>query len=131
MGFFELGYVGLPYAIVGIIYMLVIGHRLLPKRKDLIEKFTESSREYLVNMHVKPNCRLAGQTVQEAGLRHLPGLFLIEVIRDNRSITPVLPDFVLKSNDILTFTGVVSTIVDLEKIHGLVPVADEGYESHT
>ena len=131
MGFFELGYVGLPYAIVGIIYLLVVGQRLLPNRKDLIEKFTESSREYLVNMRVQSNCRLVGQTVQEAGLRQLPGLFLIEITRDDQAISPVLPDFILKSNDILTFTGVVSTIVDLEKIQGLVPVADEGYETHT
>jgi di/tricarboxylate transporter len=140
MGFFELSYVGLPCAIVGVIYLLVIGHRLLPNRKNLIEKFTESSREYLVNMRVEPNCRLVGQMVQEAGLRQLPGLFLVEVARDDLSISPVLPDFVLKSNDILTFTGVVSTIVDLEKIQGtivdlekiqgLVPVADEGYETH-
>ncbi len=131
MGFFELGYVGLPYAIVGIIYLLVIGQRLLPNRKDLIEKFTESSREYLVNMRVQSNCRLVGQMVQEAGLRQLPGLFLVEITRDDRAISPVLPDFTVKSNDILTFTGVVSTIVDLEKIQGLVPVADEGYETHT
>ncbi len=130
MGFFELGYVGLPYAIVGIIYLLVIGRRLLPDRKDLIEKFTESSREYLVNMRVQSNCRLVGQMVQKAGLRQLPSLFLIEVNRDDRSISPVMPDFVLKSNDILTFTGIVNTIVDLEKIKGLVPVADESYETH-
>lgn len=130
MSFFELGYVGLPYAIVGIIYLLVIGQRLLPNRKDLIEQFTESSREYLVNLRVQSNCRLIGQMVQEAGLRQLPGLFLIEVTREDRVISPVPPDFVLKSNDILTFTGIVSTIVDLEKIQGLVPVADEGYETH-
>jgi di/tricarboxylate transporter len=130
MGFFELGYVGLPYAIVGIIYLLVIGHRLLPNREDLIEKFTQSSREYLVNMRVQSNCRLVGQTVQEAGLRQLPSLFLVEITRDDRAISPVPPDCVLKSNDVLTFTGVVRTIVDLEKIQGLVPIADEGYEAH-
>jgi len=130
MSFFELGYVGLPYAIVGIIYLLVIGHRLLPNREDLIEKFTQSSREYLVNMRVQSNCRLVGQTVQEAGLRQLPSLFLVEITRDDRAISPVPPDCVLKSNDVLTFTGVVRTIVDLEKIQGLVPIADEGYEAH-
>jgi di/tricarboxylate transporter len=57
-------------------------------------------------------------------------LFLVEITRDDRAISPVPPDCVLKSNDILTFTGVVSTIVDLEKIQGLVPIADEGYETH-
>lgn len=129
MGFFELGYVGLPYAIVGIIYLLVIGQRLLPNRKDLIENFTESSREYLVNMHVQSNCRLTGQTVQEAGLRQLPGLFLIEITRDDRTISPVPPDYVLKSNDVLTFTGVLSSIVELEKIAGFVPITDKSYET--
>jgi len=129
MGFFELGYVGLPYAIVGIIYLLVIGQRLLPNRKDLIEKFTESSREYLVNMRVQSNCRLVGQTIQEAGLRQLPGLFLIEITRDDQTISPIPPNYVLKSNDILTFTGVLSTIVELEKIPGLFPIADKSYET--
>jgi len=125
MGFFELGYVGLPYAIVGIIYLLVIGQRLLPNRKDLIEKFTESSREYLVNMCVQSNCRLVGQTIQEAELRQLPGLFLIEITRDDRAISPVPPDYMLKSNDVLTFTGVLSSIVELEKIAGFVPITDK------
>ena len=129
MGFFELGYVGLPYAIVGIIYLLVIGQRLLPNRKDLIEKFTESSRGYLVNMCVQSNCRLVGQTIQEAGLRQLPGLFLIEITRDDRAISPVPPDYVLKSNDVLTFTGVLSSIVELEKIAGFVPITDKSYET--
>ena len=129
MGFFELGYVGIPYAIVGVTYLLLIGQRLLPIRKSLMEKLTDSSREYLVNLGVQPGCRLIGQTIQDAGLRQLPGLFLIEITRDDQAITPVSPDCVLRANDILTFTGVVSTIVDLEKIPGLVPVADEGYEA--
>jgi len=126
---FELGYVGLPYAIIGIIYLYFIGQRRLPSRRDLIEKLSDSSREYLANLRVQPDCRLVGQTVQQAGLRQLPGLFLIEIARESQVISPVAPDQTLQANDILTFTGVVSTIVDLEKIPGLVPVADEGYEA--
>jgi len=36
---------------------------------------------------------------------------------------------VLKEGDILTFTGVVNNIVDLERIPGLVPFIDEDYEA--
>jgi len=129
MKFFELGYVGLPYAIVGILYLFFIGQRLLPRRKDLIERFTDSAREYLVNLIIQADSRLVGKTIQKAGLRHLPGLFLIEIEREEQLISPVPPDYVLKANDILTFTGVVSTIVDLEKTAGLVPIADKGYET--
>jgi di/tricarboxylate transporter len=128
LSFFELGYAGLPCAIGGVIYLLTIGRRLLPDRKELIEQLGESRREYLVEMMVQPTSRLVGQTVAAAGLRQLPGLFLIEIDRDGELIGPVSPDEVLRANDRLVFTGVVSTIVDLEKIPGLVPAADATYE---
>ncbi|MFV2072863.1 MAG: SLC13 family permease [Thermoanaerobaculales bacterium] len=128
MGLFEIGAVGLPCALLGIAYLLLFSGRLLPERKDMLEKIGESPRQYLVEMQVTERCRLVGQHVEEAGLRHLPGLFLIEIVRDGEVIAPVQPDQVLVEGDILTFTGVVSTIVDLEKIPGLVAVADPGYE---
>src|SRR5690606_24732850 len=58
----------------------------------------------------------------------LPGLFLIEIDRGGDLIAPVSPDDVIHSGDRLVFTGVVSTIVDLENIPGLVPAADLSYE---
>jgi len=129
MGFFELGYVGIPYAIIGIVYLMFVGWRLLPLHKGFIERLSESSRDYLVNMQIKPDCRLVGQSVQDAGLRHLPGLFLMEINRRDEVISPVAPDQTLRADDILTFTGVISTIVELERIPGLVPVP--GDESDT
>lgn len=129
MGMFELGYVGLPYALVGIAYLLFIGQRLLPHREGFIERLSSASREYLVNLRVESTCSLVGRTVEEAGLRHLPGLFLIEILREGEVLSPVTPDQVVRAEDVLTFTGVVGTIVDLEKFAGLVPVADAGYES--
>src|SRR5262249_60023235 len=83
---------------------------------------------YLGGMLVQPGCRLVGKTIGVAGLRHLPGLFLIEIDRDGELIGPVGPDEVIQANDRLVFTGIVSTIVDLEKIPGLVPAADARYE---
>jgi di/tricarboxylate transporter len=127
MGFFEIGMVGLPCALLGATYILTIGRRLLPDRKDLIEQLEATRREYLVEMLVQPGCRLVGKTVAAAGLRHLPGLFLIEIDRDGEVIGPVAPDEAIHANDRLVFTGVVETIVDLEKIPGLVPAADARY----
>ncbi len=127
MSLFELGYLGLPYALVGSAYLLLIGRKLLPNRKDLLEQLGDSRREYLVDMMIQPGCRLINKRVDEAGLRRLPGLFLIEINRGERVITPVRPDETLCEDDRLTFTGVVSTIVDLERIPGLVPVVDDKY----
>jgi len=129
MGFFEIGYVGLPCAIIGAIYLVTFGYRRFPNRSDVVEQLDEHRREYLVEMRVEPDCRLIGRTVEQAGLRQLPGLFLIEIDHDGQLITPVAPDNIINSGDRLVFTGVVSTIIDLEKIPGLVPAADEAYES--
>jgi di/tricarboxylate transporter len=128
MSMFEIGYVGLPCAVLGAAYLLTVGRRLLPDRKDMIEQLEESRREYLVEMLVQPGCRLVGRTIGEAGLRHLPGLFLIEIDRDGEAIGPVGPEEIVNANDRLVFTGVVGTIVDLEKIAGLVPAADARYD---
>ncbi len=130
MKLFELGAVGLPCAVVGICFLLLVGPRLLPNRTDMIEQLGEQRREYLLEMLVRPDCPLIGNTVEQAGLRHLPGLFLIEIDRDGDIVTPVAPDDEIRSSDRLVFTGVVDTIVDLEKIPGLVPAADMTYEFH-
>ena len=94
----------------------------------MIEQLGESRREYLAEMLVKNGCRLIGQTVEQAGLRHLEGLFLIEILRQSERIAPVGPNTIIFENDRLIFTGVVSTIVDLEKIPGLVAAGDEAFE---
>lgn len=128
MGLFELGYVGIPCALVGGCFVIVVGCRLLPNRTDIVEQVGEQPREYLVEMLVQPDCPYIGSTVEQAGLRQLPGLFLIEIDHNGEVITPVTPNDVVRANDRLVFTGVVSTIVDLERIPGLVPAADLSYE---
>ncbi|HEV7280062.1 MAG TPA: SLC13 family permease [Pirellulaceae bacterium] len=128
IGLFEISMAGIPYAIVGVLYMLICQKALLPERKELVEQLGESRREYLVEMLVQPACRLAGQTVEDAGLRQLPGLFLIAIDRGGEAIGPVSPEDYIRANDRLIFTGVVSSIVELEKIPGLVPAVDPTYE---
>lgn len=128
MTLFEISPVGIPYAVVGTIYLLTVGIRSLPDRKELLEQLGESRREFLLEMLVQPGCRLIGQTVEAAGLRHLPALFLLEIDRGDKLIGPVSPDELIRVNDRLVFTGVVSSIVELEKIVGLVPAADPTYE---
>ncbi len=128
MHLFEIGAVGLPYALIGIGYLMLMGPRMLPNRKEMLEQLGESRREFLVEMLVEPGCRLINQSIEQAGLRHLPGLFLIEIDRNGDFIGPVGPQERLQANDRLIFTGVVSSIVELEKIPGLVPAVDPSYQ---
>lgn len=129
IGFIEIGKVGLPIAAIGVAYLLFVAPRLLPNRQDSGRSARDRRREYLVEMHVQTTCPLVGKTIEAAGLRNLPGLFLIEIDRGDQLITPVTPNDVLQANDRLVFTGVVETIADLERIPGLAPSADLSYES--
>jgi di/tricarboxylate transporter len=128
MSLFEIAKVGIPYAVIGVAYLFLVGRRLLPDRKELLEQLGDTRREYLAEMLVQPGCRLVGKTVEEAGLRQLPGLFLIEIDTGERFIAPVGPDDVLEANSRLVFTGIVSSIIDLERIPGLVSIGDPNYE---
>lgn len=125
LGFFELAPVGVPVAVAGLGYLLVGAPRMIPERQHLAEHVGRRRREYTASMLVEPQCRLVGQTVEEAGLRQLTGLFLVEIDRAGQIITPVAPDETIRQGDRLVFAGVVSTIVDLQRIPGLVPVNEE------
>jgi len=124
MSFFELSTVGIPCAVTGVPFIAIFCRRLLPNRKRLLESLGESRREYLVEMEMLADCPLVGQRIEEAGLRNLPGLFLIRIERTEEIVAPVGPEERLKIGDRLMFTGVVSTIVDLQKIRGLVPAGE-------
>ncbi len=125
LGFFELAVVGVPCAIVGVIYLSLAAPFLLSDRVP-IRTVGEHVRRYLVEMRLSDPSPLIGKTIEEAGLRHLPGLFLVRVERPSGIISPVGPEVRLVAGDRLTFAGVVDTIVDLRKYPGLTPITPEG-----
>jgi di/tricarboxylate transporter len=130
LSMFELTAIGLPCAVIGVFYILTIMPKLLPQRTGIIKQLGQQRREYLVEMHVDDDCPLINKSVEEAGLRHLEGLFLIEIDRDDHIITPVAPDNILRGGDQLVFTGAIETIVELERFPGLSPAIELSPEQH-
>lgn len=122
MSMFELAPVGLAVSIAGLAYLVTIGVKLLPDRQDLMDYIESHPREYSVEMIVRANCPLAGITVRQGGLRDLPGLYLYRIERGQTTLAPVGPDERMLVGDILSFSGVAATVVDLQKIRGLDPV---------
>ncbi len=128
LGMWELSCVGVPIALASGLWLLLAAPRVLPDRKEFIELLEETRREYLAEVIIDPTCPLIGQSVQQAGLRGLPGLFLIEIERGAELISPVVPEESLRAGDRLTFTGIVSTLADLQRVPGLKPAADVSYD---
>lgn len=121
MTFFEPAPIGILIAAAGLLYLIFVAPSRLPGRMEAQEELGEKSREYTAAMRVVDDSPLHGQTVEEAGLRSLPGLFLVEIDRSDLLITPVRPEQRVREGDILVFAGVLSTIIDLQRIRGLEP----------
>lgn len=116
--------VGVPATIIGIAFVVLTSRWLLPDRQGAASKIADE-RQYLVEMMVEPNSPLAGVTIEAAGLRHLPGLYLSAIERGGEVLHAVGPQERLEVGDVLVFVGIVQSVVDLRKIRGLVPATDE------
>ncbi|MDN3556579.1 SLC13 family permease [Halomonas maura] len=120
MGLFDIAWVGVPVAVVGLAYLLLVGQRLLPPRQGAAEVF-ENPREFTIEMEVDPAGPLVDRSVEEAGLRHLEELFLVEIERDGNVVSVVGPGERLKGRDRLVFAGTSAGAVELQQIRGLIP----------
>ncbi len=124
LGMFDISWVGVPAAIVGGLFILATSNWLLPDRRPAISML-DDPREYTVEMQVAPDSPLVGKTIEGAGLRHLPGVYLAEIDRDGVGMPAVSPQEVLRANDRLLFVGIVESVVDLQRIRGLLPATDQ------
>jgi di/tricarboxylate transporter len=120
MGMFEITPIGLPVAVVGLLVMALTAGRLLPDRSPARNDLeAASAREFTIRMRVAPGGDLDGMTVEEARLRSLQGVYLIEIERHGDLIAPIPGDTVLKANDQLCFVGRVDQVLDLTATRGL------------
>ncbi|MDF1563941.1 MAG: SLC13 family permease [Deltaproteobacteria bacterium] len=124
VGIFEVGKLGIPASIAGLIYMLAVS-RWLPAAREGILPTAANAREYSVVMRVEPGSTVAGKSVEEAGLRHLPQLFLAEVQREGVTLPAPGPQTQLREGDHLVFVGIVESVKDLARFPGLAPAEDQ------
>jgi di/tricarboxylate transporter len=127
LSMFDLTWVGLPVCLAGLAYLLIVGRRLLPDREGLTGPRTDP-REYTFEMLVESSSGLVGRSIEEAGLRHLPGTYLAEIDRKGQVLAAVAPTERLCAGDRLIFVGVVEAVVDLQRIRGLVPATDQVFK---
>ncbi len=128
MGFFEISGVGVPIAVLGLAAIVLVGHKLLPDRKEPIVQVDEHIREFVVVMKVEADYRHIGHSIELAGLRHLKGLFLFQIERKGELKTPVEPKEKIQLFDYLFFTGLPETILELQKTPGLSLLKEKTFD---
>jgi di/tricarboxylate transporter len=130
MGMFTISAVGVPVAIVGLVYLRYAAPGLLPDRKPFIDDLADP-RQYTLEMLVQPGGPIDGSTIEDAGLRRLPAMYLASIERQGEPLVAVGPMQVLHGGDRLVFVGIVDSIVDLKRIRGLVPATNQVYKLNT
>lgn len=110
---FDFSFVGIPMILLGITYLVFFTDKILPTNKDVIENLELQSREYIAEVRITNGGEFHGKTIEEAGLRNLKGLFLAEILRDDRSIKPVSSFTRLRENDVLLFAGETESITEM------------------
>lgn len=110
---FDFIYVGIPIAIIGAFTLLLIS-RFLPdiKQKNKIEN-------YFLEAKVQTGSKLIGKTVSQNNLRNLEYLFLSEIVRNEKIISPVTPNEIIQEDDVLLFSGDIKQINILKQFDGL------------
>jgi di/tricarboxylate transporter len=132
-GFFEYGLIGLPLLVTAIVYMALVGRRILPSRSadqrpvevatdlaDLAAAYSLAENQF--RLRIRSNSSLIGKMVREAALGPNYGAPVLRI--EGRETSP---DVILRHNDILVVRAPSETIDRLlhELGLGLEPPNDE------
>jgi di/tricarboxylate transporter len=129
LGMFELAAIGVPTAVVGALYLALVGKRLLPAREMLTSILSEEERrEYFTEAFVPATSPLIGKSLRAAGLVRALGFRVIEVVRNGVGIT-IDPDVTpLRDGDRLIIASRPSGIARARSMPGFDFTAEAGLE---
>ena len=132
MSLFAISKYGVPVALVGVAYVILMTpillvrndrHRLLLTSRDA----NNNDDDILLGARLTQWSPASGRTIKRSGLRDTGGIYLVSVKRraTGNVHTAVSPEFVLEVDDILYFTGMIDTFGDFCEEHGLEVVTNE------
>ncbi len=118
--FFDFTLIGLV-ALVACLLVILLRVRSLPK----MAQATLTTQDYLLEAKVASDSKLINKSVEENGLRNLDALFLVEIVRQGKLISPVTPDENVQADDKLIFSGDISKVLTLQQFDGLTLFAEQ------
>ncbi len=120
LSMFELTPVGVLIFLAGVLYMLLIGRRMLPKggsESSLVDQY--SIREYISEVVVLHDSPMVGKTIAETNFGTELELNILAIIRgDRRIISPGARER-LEKRDVLLVEGSISNILRIKEEIGL------------
>ncbi len=127
-GIFEFTQIGLCLFLVGILYMVLVGRHLIPKRKkgseDLVEEY--AIQGFFTEVKVSNNSDLIGKRVDETKLFKADEIDLIEIRRDEEALFPH-EDNSIQAGDVLLIKGSIEKMAELRQKNDLTLLARQSH----
>jgi di/tricarboxylate transporter len=115
LGMFQFAWVGIPIAVSCVLVMAVTARWLPSHATDA----AATAQGYFLEARLLPESPMVGRTIEANRLRSLNGLFLVEIVRGGRLISPVGPGEILEPDDVLIFSGETAKLHELKRFEGL------------
>src|SRR5690606_23504129 len=128
-GMFEITGLGVISAVIGGLYLAIVGRWLLPNRPSPAAGADNGEqRRFLAEGLVLPDSKLVGKTLAEAGLVRNPSGRVIDIIRSDRSLRHRLGSIAevkLEAGDRLVFQAHAQEVMDLKQAKKLAFPGEE------
>ena len=117
-GLFEFTPIGLSIAVVGILYLTLIGRKFIPDRvgADLVNEY--HLKEYLTEITIAPSSALVGQTLRQGDLQDRFDVNILAIMREGRHLLFPHQEERFQVNDLLLLEGKLENILHLKEQTG-------------
>ena len=121
IGMFEFTHMGLIFFSVGLLYLLLIGRRLIPSRRRP-DSLTGDYRlrHFLTELILKPDSPLIDKTIAETEFREKYDVEVVEIHRGSTRLLPTAQSTTLRAGDILLAQGDPNTLMGLQDSQGVI-----------
>ncbi len=126
LGFFEFARFGIVNLLIGIVYVLTIGPRLIPPRfvkKNLTDNYQLG--EYLTEVKILEDSPMVGKTCLDRGVNNNYDIIVLNIMRNDRAISTQIRDTKLKAGDVLFVRGSLDDFIRMKKIEKVSLISDE------
>lgn len=119
-GMFDFTLIGLLVFAVGLLYFVLIGHRLLPERQagqSLADSY--QLKAYLAEIRILPGSPLVGRSLAESQLSRQVDVQVLDIIRGEQHLAPLHGDTVLQAGDVLLVQANSNQLLHIQGIKGI------------
>jgi di/tricarboxylate transporter len=118
---FEFTALGVMVLIVGIIYLITIGHRLVPERIKIDTELTNEydMRDYLSKVLIEKNSKFVGKVVKDIYDEKELDYDILRLIRGDEEFMEPLDSKTIMANDYLIIRATSETLVELVSKKGI------------